>query len=184
MERVTDKNKIAAAKAIGKKHSGFLLWIGLFSAMWAILLAISIYLVIGANGIFALLIAVSAIFLLRCLWEALNYLLTPAECVKLDGDKLLFWCNRKWLCLGLDEIDELSTNSPTGTFTTMRTILDRGVLRIFDRKNTLYRIKYLEEPAEVKKKIDEIIAAADKNAVVDSDKKTNTDNSDNTIDTI
>ena len=184
MERVTDKNKIAAAKAIGKKHSGFLLWIGLFSAMWAILLSVSIYLVIGANGIFALLIAVSAIFLLRCMWEALNYLLTPAECVKLDGDKLLFRCNRKWLCLGLDEIDELRTNSPTGTFTTMRTILDRGVLRIFDRKNTLYRIKYLEEPAEVKKKIDEIIAAENKNAVVDSDKKTNTDNSDNTIDTI
>ena len=154
----TDREKFASARALGEKGGSSLITIAVFALMWGVVLALSIYYYMNASGLFTLIIVISGIFLLICAWQAVNYFLCPGEPVKTDGTTLYFWSSRRWCELAVSEIDEVRTNSQlTHTFTTMRSLLDRGALRIFDRRNNLFRVRFLAEPAEVKMLIDEMI---------------------------
>lgn len=164
---------------IGEKSSGFMIAIALFALMWGIILALCIAFYASASGLLLLVAIVAGIFLLLCIWQAINYFMTPDEPVKADKDTLYFWSARKWHELKLDEIDEVRTNSQmTHTFTTMRSIMDRGVLRIFDRRNNLFRVRYLYHPEEIKVAIKELIKDYKAQTENNTDNSVNTNNTD------
>ncbi len=151
--------------------------------MWIIILTLSIIFYANASGLFALIIVISAVFLLMCILESINYFLTPEECIKIDECALYFFSGRKWNKLSFTDLDEVRTNGQTSAYTSMRSILDRGVLRIFDRTNTLYRVKYLREPEDIKRKINTLKAQKTGGSTNTGAQINNTDKPDNTINT-
>ena len=158
MKEKSGSTAVAEAECIGRKNNKYLAAIIFFIILWAALIAICIIFYKNSAGLFLLLIAVCAVLIVLCAWEAINFLLTPAECVKRSSDSIYFWSARKWHKLELAEIDEVRTNGMVmSPYTTMRSIIDRGGLRIFDRRNNLYRVKYLTDPEEIKAKIDEML---------------------------
>ncbi len=158
MKTNIDLNAVAEAECIGQKSNKYLATIVFFIILWAALIAVCVWLYNNSAGLFLLLIVVCAALIVVCGWEAINFLLTPKDCVKRSENGIFFWSGRKWRSLSFAEIDEVRTNGMVmSPYTTMRSIIDRGGLRIFDKRNNLYRVKYLTDPEEIKAKIDEML---------------------------
>ena len=155
MKKQIDLNEVTGAECIGEKSNKYLTILIVFTLMWVALIAVCIAFYNRAAQIFLLAIVVCAFLILLCACEMINFIITPRQCVKKGKEAIYFWSARRWRKLAFAEIDEVRTNGNTiNPYTTMRSIIDRGGLRVFDKHNNLYRIKYLYDPQGVKESID------------------------------
>lgn len=155
--------RLAHAEPIAQKNGNSMVVIALFGAMWAAIIAAAIVFYANAQSLFLIIIIAGGMMIALCIWEAITFMLTPKQPVKRSDDGIFFWSANKWRCLAFESIDEVRTNGQNvGPYTSMRTILDRGGLRIFDKHNNLYRIKFLKDPLSVKAGIDEAMKGDNK----------------------
>lgn len=159
-------------ECIGEKSGGFLKIIAVFALVWAIILAVSIIFLMQAQGIFIVLVIASAIVIALCAFELVRYVRTPKQTVLKGEDKICFWSGGKWVKLTFDDIDEARTNGQwANSYVSLRSMLDRGVVRIFDKHANMYRVKYLYDAEGVRRAINQ--CAVPQN-----------DSTDNTINTV
>ena len=155
-----DKAALAAAKTLGEKSSSFLIFIIVFAVIWGGALAAGFIFYARLQGLMLLVLIVAAIMLAVTAYVAASYFITPAKPVKRDETTLYMFCGFGWRSLPLDQVDEVRTNlQPLRPYTSLATLTDRGTMRIFDKMSNLYRVRFLDDPAGVKARIDELKAS-------------------------
>lgn len=158
-----DDERLAHAEQIAQKNGNSMVVIALFAAMWAAIIAAAIVFYANAQSLFLIIIIAGGMMIALCIWETITFMLTPKQPVRRSDGGIFFWSANKWRYLAFESIDEVRTNGQNvGPYTSMRTILDRGGLRIFDKHNNLYRIKFLKDPLSVKADIDEAMKGDNK----------------------
>lgn len=178
MGNYIDKKVIDQAQPIGRRGKSFGIVIGVFMLIWAAAAGLCAWLLVSdGNNLMVLLIVAAGVLFLKSAYEMFLFLKTPKECVKAGEGVIYFWSRERWNVLAFPEIDEVRTNlGMASSFTTMRSMMDKGALRIFDTKSVLYRIKYLEDPLEVKDEIERLKTPSSEQKIDNTINTTITDN--------